>query len=100
MSRFLRPLFRRSLGPLIFLLTLLPTLALADPPGRVGRLAHIENEVNFRVDRSPHEEPLGGNTERSAASVNWPISSGAILDTDWRGRAEVWIGSTAYRIAG
>ncbi|PKO88613.1 MAG: hypothetical protein CVU16_13590 [Betaproteobacteria bacterium HGW-Betaproteobacteria-10] len=66
-------------------------LAQADPPARVGRLAVIENAVNFRVDR---------NTERDAASLNWPISSGAILDTDWRGRAEVWIGSTAYRIAG
>lgn len=86
MSRFLRLLF----WPLM-LLTLLPSLALADPPARVGRLAHLENGVNFRVDRS---------TERAPAALNWPISSGAILDTEWRGRAEVWIGSTAYRVAG
>jgi len=82
---------RLVLWPLMLLLTLLPSLALADPPARVGRLAHLENGVNFRVDRS---------TERAPAALNWPISSGAILDTEWRGRAEVWIGSTAYRVSG
>jgi len=86
MSRFLRLILWS-----LMLLTLLPSLALADPPARVGRLAHLENGVNFRVDRS---------TERAPATLNWPISNGAILDTEWRGRAEVWIGSSAYRVAG
>ena len=87
MSRF----FHLFLWPLVILLTYLPALAQADPPARVGRLAYIENGVNFRVDRS---------SERDAATINWPISSGAMLDTDWRGRAEVWIGSSAFRVAG
>ncbi|MBS1142334.1 MAG: hypothetical protein H6R13_3787 [Proteobacteria bacterium] len=68
----------------------LPAMAQNDPPGRVGRLAHIENEVIFRVDSSDQ----GG-----AATINWPISSGALLETGRRGRAEVWVGSTAYRLA-
>jgi hypothetical protein len=87
MSQFVR----LALWPMVMLLSLLPTLALADLPARVGRLADIENGVNFRVDRSSESGP---------ASLNWPISSGALLDTEWRGRAEVWIGSSAYRVAG
>ena len=82
---------RHARWPLILLLALATSLVMADPPARVGRLAHLENQVSFRVDRS---------TERGAATINWPISSGAILDTDWRGRAEVWIGSSAFRLAG
>jgi hypothetical protein len=83
----------QSLQRILLALTLavaLPALAQSDPPARVGRLAHIENQVDFRVDRSDQ----GG-----AATLNWPISSGAILETGQRGRAEVWIGSTAYRLA-
>lgn len=72
------------------LMIALPALAQSDPPARVGRLAHIENEVFFRVDR---------NDQGGAATINWPISSGAILETGRRGRAEVWVGSTAYRLA-
>lgn len=71
------------------LMVVLPALAQNDPPARVGRLAHIENEVFFRVDR---------NDQGGAATINWPISNGAILETG-RGRAEVWVGSTAYRLA-
>lgn len=82
---------RLALWPLVMLLSLLPALALADLPARVGRLADIENGVDFRVDRSSEPAP---------ASLNWPISSGAIIDTEWLGRAEVWIGSSAYRVAG
>jgi hypothetical protein len=68
----------------------LPALAQTDPPARVGRLAHIENQVDFRVDRNESPGP---------ATLNWPISSGAVLESGQRGRAEVWIGSTAYRLA-
>ncbi|WP_310493292.1 DUF6600 domain-containing protein [Dechloromonas sp.] len=68
----------------------LPAMAQSDPPARVGRLAHIENQVDFRVDR---------NDQGGPATLNWPISSGAVLETGQRGRAEVWIGSTAYRLA-
>jgi hypothetical protein len=67
----------------------LPAMAQSDPPARVGRLAHIENQVDFRLDR---------NEQAAPASLNWPVSSGAVLETGQRGRAEVWIGSTAYRL--
>jgi len=71
-------------------LMLATTLVHADPPARVGRLAVVENGVNFQVDG---EDPGG------PASINWPISSGAMLDTDRRGRSEAWVGSTAFRLA-
>lgn len=82
---------RVACGALTLLLVLFSGMALADPPARVGRIAYLENGVDFAVDRDDQGEP---------ATLNWPISSGAILDTDRRGRAEVWIGSTAYRLAG
>ena len=69
----------------------LPAAADDDPPARVGRLAHFENSLIFRVDRSDAGAP---------ATLNWPISSGAVLESGARGRVEVWIGSTAFRIDG
>ena len=82
----------RSLRFIVALLAVLgATLALADPPARVGRLALVENGVNFRVDRNDAGGP---------ASINWPVSSGAEVDTERRGRAEIWVGSTAFRLAG
>lgn len=76
---------------LVLLALLASTLVFADPPARVGRLALVEGGVDFRASR--HDE--GG-----PASINWPISSGALLETERRGRAEVWVGSTAFRLAG
>ncbi|HQU81399.1 MAG TPA: hypothetical protein PLU47_18255 [Azonexus sp.] len=78
-----------GLAALIGFLT--PALAAGDPPGRVGRLSQVDGDVTFRADR---QDPGG------PAAINWPISSGAIIDTERRSRAEVWIGSTAYRLAG
>ncbi len=83
------PSLSRAFAALLVLIAL-PVMAEVDPPARVGRLAHIENEVNFRVDR---------NDQGGAATINWPISSGAVLETGRQGRAEAWIGSTAYRLA-
>jgi hypothetical protein len=84
-------LFRNFFG-LIFLIGFLtPVLAEGDPPARVGRLSLAEGDVTFRADRKDPGNP---------AVVNWPVSSGAILDTGGRSRAEVWIGSTAYRLSG
>ncbi len=73
----------------VLLLVALPALAQSDPPSRVGRLSHLEGEVRFQID--PRDE--GG-----PATMNWPVSSGAVLSTGRPGRAEVWIGSTAYRL--
>lgn len=76
---------------LILFAVLAAATAQADPPARVGRLALVENGVNFRVGRDDEGGP---------ASINWPISSGALLESERRGRAEVWVGSTAFRLAG
>ena len=69
---------------------LAPVQAAGDPPGRVGRLSQIDGDVTLRADRQDPGSP---------AAINWPISSGTIIDTERRSRAEVWIGSTAYRLA-
>ncbi|WP_434514688.1 DUF6600 domain-containing protein [Dechloromonas sp. ARDL1] len=80
----------RRLFLAILLLIAWPALAQLDPPGRVGRLSYLEGDVGFKVDRKEQ----GG-----AATLNWPVSSGAVLDSGRNGRAEVWIGSTAYRLS-
>ncbi|HEX6734261.1 MAG TPA: DUF6600 domain-containing protein [Azonexus sp.] len=85
MSRFIR-----LVGSLLLTLPLwAPLAAQADPPARVGRLAHLEGNVEFRVQRDEAASP---------ATRNWPISSGAVLETGERGRAEVWVDSTALRL--
>ena len=80
-------LLRWTFGLLALLAYLQPSLAASDPPARVGRLSLAEGGVLFRTDR----QDTG-----SAAMANWPVSSGAILDTERDGRAEAWIGSTAF----
>lgn len=85
------PLMRLALRLAVLLTALLPLLAAADPPARVGRLSLIEGHVVFRTDRQDAGAP---------ATSNWPISSGAIIDTDRDGRAEIWIGSNTFRLNG
>ena len=84
-------LFRHFFGLVALIAILAPAQAESDPPARVGRLSLAEGNVTFHADR---EDP--GNP----AVVNWPVSNGAIIDTGRGSRAEVWIGSTAYRLAG
>ncbi|UCV03609.1 DUF6600 domain-containing protein [Dechloromonas denitrificans] len=84
-------LLRLAGAALSLVLALSSGAALADPPARVGRLAYLENGVDLAVNRDEQGAP---------ATLNWPISSGAILDTDRRGRAEVWVASSAFRLAG
>lgn len=80
---------RRLRWLLLVLTGFLSALALADPPARVGRLSLNEGSVLFRSDRQDAGSP---------ATVNWPLSSGAILDTGPDGRSEAWVGSTAFRL--
>lgn len=83
--------FRHFLGLTALIAFLAPALAAGDPPARVGRLALVDGGVTLRADRQDPGTP---------AVANWPLSSGAIIDTERRGRAEAWVGSTAYRLAG
>lgn len=82
----------RLIGSLLLALSLplaAQTEPAADPPGRVGRLGHIEGEVMFRPQRDEAPDP---------ATRNWPLSSGAVLETGADGRAEAWIDSIAVRL--
>ena len=61
-----------------------------DPPGRVGRLSFITGSVSFRP---------GDVDDWVAASVNYPLHDGDHLWTDSDARAEITVGSTAFRLA-
>lgn len=84
-------IFRHLLVLVALLAGFSSSWAEADPAARVGRIAVLDGPALFRTDR----QDAG-----SQASVNWPITSGAILDTERGSRAEVWVGSTAYRLGG
>lgn len=64
-----------------------PEAGLAEPPGRIGRLAWVSGEVDLITEGVA--EP---------ASLNWPITSGQQLATGAAGRAEVRIGSASFRL--
>ena len=62
----------------------------ADPPSRVGRLSYLAGSVSFRP---------GDVDDWAAATVNYPLHSGDHLWTDADGKAEITVGSTAFRLA-
>lgn len=74
-----------------WLLVLLAGGALADPPGRVGRLADLQGQVWMF-------SPESGDWV--AAQRNRPLTSGDRVSTDRDGRAELRIGSAALRLDG
>src|SRR2546421_10735212 len=61
-----------------------------DPPGRVGRLSFVAGSVSFRP---------GDVDDWVAATVNYPLHNGNHLWTDNDARAEITVGSTAFRPA-
>ena len=63
--------------------------ALADPPGRVGRLADVQGSV-WLYDAE--------TAEWVAAGRNRPLTTGDRVSTDGNGRAELRVGSTALRL--
>lgn len=65
--------------------------AQGDPPGRVGRLNHMEGTVSF--------SPAGDN-EWIEADANRPLTRGDRLWTDKGSRAELQVGSAAVRMDG
>jgi len=82
-------LFRHIFALMTVIAVLAPAMAAGDPPARVGRLSLVDGSVTYRGS----QQDAGG-----PALVNWPVSSGAIIDTGRGARAETWIGSTAYRL--
>jgi hypothetical protein len=85
------PIFRFFLGLTALLAVFFSSPVMADPSGRVGRISLLDGPSLFRADR----EDSG-----TQAMLNWPVSSAAIVDTENGSRAEIWIGSTAFRLAG
>ena len=61
-----------------------------DPPGRVARLSLSNGQVSF----SP-----AGTDDWVSAVVNRPLTTGDKLWTDRDGRAELHVGSAAFRIS-
>ena len=61
-----------------------------DPPGRVGRLSFVTGSVSFRP---------GDVDDWAEATVNYPLHNGDHLWTDSDARAEITVGSTAFRLA-
>ena len=72
------------------MLATLSTWALADPPERVGRISEAQGQVTFRSDYRAQAMP---------ATLNWPVTSGNVIETAAGARAEIRIGSAAVRVA-
>jgi hypothetical protein len=72
-------------------LTALSTLALADPPARVGRVALAQGQVTISADVGE---------EASPALVNWPLTSRNLVTTAAGARTDLRVGSTAIRLDG
>src|SRR3954471_22050733 len=76
--------------PVLLIFAAVPLLAQAnDPPARVARINYLSGSVSFRP---------GSVEEWTAATLNYPLTTGDYLWVDNDGRAEIHIGSTAIRI--
>ena len=75
---------------LLAALVAVSSLALADPPARVGRIAAVEGAVTVRT-------PDGSE---SGSLLNWPVSTDHHVTTAAGARAEVRVGSAAIRLDG
>jgi hypothetical protein len=76
----------------LLVFTTLSAFALADDaPARVGRIAVTQGQVG-----------IGGDVgaELSPAQVNWPVTTGSLLNTAANARTEVQVGSTSIRLDG
>lgn len=74
----------------LLMLATLSSWALADPPARVGRISATQGQVTFRSDYRDEAMP---------ATLNWPVTSGNLIETAAGARAEIRVGSAAVRIA-
>jgi hypothetical protein len=80
--------WRNSLAVLI-VSVFLSTPALADPAGRIGRIAWLSGPVQLHSASS---------REAENAVLNRPLTSGDVLSTGAGGRAEIHIGSLKLRV--
>jgi hypothetical protein len=69
-----------------------PALAQApEPPSRVGQVSYVSGNLAFRA---------AGDTQWSAAGVNYPVATGGSFWTDPQARAQIQIGPTTIGMAG
>jgi len=68
----------------LFLIAGLPAMAAEEPPARVGRVSFIAGQLGFHTK---------GDSQWSAASVNYPVATGGVFWTDPKSRAEMRIGA-------
>jgi hypothetical protein len=61
----------------------------ADPPGRVGRLSYMEGTVSFHT---------ADQDQWSPATLNYPVVAGESFWTEPQSRAELEVGSAAFRL--
>ncbi len=67
-----------------------PALAAEEPPARVGRVSVVEGTLAFHAK---------GETEWSAAPVNFPVAAGGSLRTDAKSRVEIRIGAQTIELS-
>ena len=68
-----------------------PALAAQEPPTRAGRVSFLSGNLAFHMP---------GQTEWSAAALNYPVATGAAMWTDAESRAELRIGADTLAITG
>ena len=68
-----------------------PASAEEQPPALVGRVSTVDGQLGFHVK---------GETQWSAASVNYPVATGGSFWTDPKSRAEIRIGAQTIDLAG
>lgn len=84
------PFFLPRLLVCLALIAALPTSASEnDPPGRVGRISLAGEGTQLRI---------GDSTASGGATLNWPLTTGALIETAGGARSEARIGSTALRL--
>ncbi len=62
-----------------------------EPPSRVGAVSFVSGNISFRA---------AGNTQWSAAGVNYPVAAGGSFWIDPQARAQIQIGPSTIGIAG
>jgi hypothetical protein len=75
---------------LLAALVAVSSFALADPPGRVGRISAVEGKVTLQTDGDEDTGPL----------LNWPVTSSNHLKTARGARSEFRVGSAAVWLDG
>lgn len=89
-----------SLAVLLFLADGAAALA-ADPPGRVGRLSLVEGTVSLRTAAPATQESAqhdSAEEDWAPASLNYPVTNGNALWTEFGARAELQVGAAELRL--